>query len=136
MFLVGSEVFKSVNMSWNTLYNQPNPLFSTVQPRTQPTAQKWFFILWNLGTRHLFSYLWVSAGLGFSATLVEVFFTTSKKDHHFLHQKICNHIFIQMVASTKKFHLLSKVANIWHVLSIHALCFISNVYKQRFLGLV
>ena len=24
------------------------------------TAQNWFFILWNLGTRHLFSYLWCS----------------------------------------------------------------------------
>ena len=33
-------------------------LFSTVQPRPQPTAQNWFSILWNLGTRHLFSYLW------------------------------------------------------------------------------
>ena len=32
-------------------------LFSTVQPRPQPTAQNWFSILWNLGTRHLFSYL-------------------------------------------------------------------------------
>ena len=30
---------------------------SPVQPRPQPTAQNWFFILWNLGTRHLFSYL-------------------------------------------------------------------------------
>ena len=39
-------------------HNPPNPLFFTVQSRPQPTAQNWFFILWNLGTRHLFSYLW------------------------------------------------------------------------------
>ena len=30
------------------------------RPRPQPTAQNWFLILWNLGTRHLFSYLWSS----------------------------------------------------------------------------
>ena len=39
--------------------NRPRPLFPTVQPRPQPTAQNWIFILWNLGTRHLFSYLWL-----------------------------------------------------------------------------
>ena len=33
------------------------------QPRPQPTAQNWFFILWNLGTRHLFSYLCFVLGL-------------------------------------------------------------------------
>ena len=27
------------------------------RPRPQPTAQNWFLKLWNLGTRHLFSYL-------------------------------------------------------------------------------
>ena len=31
------------------------PFYFTVQPRPQPTAQNWFF---NLGTRHLFFYLW------------------------------------------------------------------------------
>ena len=40
-------------------HNRPRPFYLTVQPRPQPTAQNWFFILWNLGTRHLFSYLWV-----------------------------------------------------------------------------
>ena len=35
----------------------PDPFFPTVQPRPQPTAQNWFSISWNLGTRHLFSYL-------------------------------------------------------------------------------
>ena len=30
-----------------------------IRPRPQPTAQNWFSILWNLGTRHLFSYLWL-----------------------------------------------------------------------------
>ena len=35
----------------------PNLFFFTVRPRPQLTAQNWFFILWNLGTRHLFSYL-------------------------------------------------------------------------------
>ena len=39
-------------------HNRPKPFYSTVQPRPQPTAQNWFSILWNLGTRHLFSYLW------------------------------------------------------------------------------
>ena len=39
-------------------HNRPRPFYSTVQPRPQPTAQNWFSILWNLGTRHLFSYLW------------------------------------------------------------------------------
>ena len=41
--------------------NQPRPLFPTVQPRPQPTAQNRFSISWNFGTRHLFSYLWVSS---------------------------------------------------------------------------
>ena len=36
-------------------HNRPKPLYSTVQP----TAENWFSILWNLGTRHLFSYLWL-----------------------------------------------------------------------------
>ena len=35
-------------------HNRPRPFYFTVQPRPQPTAQNWFFILWNLGTRHLF----------------------------------------------------------------------------------
>ena len=39
-------------------HNRPRPFFPTVQPRQQPTAQNWFSISWNLGTRHLFSYLW------------------------------------------------------------------------------
>ena len=39
-------------------HNGPRPFFFTVQPRPQPTAQNWFFILCNFGTRHLFSYLW------------------------------------------------------------------------------
>ena len=42
-------------------HNQPRPFYLTVQPRPQPTAQNWFFILWNLGTRHLVSYLWLYA---------------------------------------------------------------------------
>ena len=33
----------------NVAHNRPNPFF--------PTVQNWFFISWNLGTRHLFSYL-------------------------------------------------------------------------------
>ena len=36
----------------------PNPFFSQSSQDQRPTAQNWFFILWNLGTRHLFSYLW------------------------------------------------------------------------------
>ena len=39
-------------------HNRPRPFFPTNQPRPQPTAQNWFPILENLGTRHLFSYLW------------------------------------------------------------------------------
>ena len=37
----------------------PDPFISQSSPdhSPQPTAQNWFFILWNLGTRHLFSYL-------------------------------------------------------------------------------
>ena len=40
-------------------HNRPNPFFSQSSPDHSPqlTAQNWFFILWNLGTRHLFSYL-------------------------------------------------------------------------------
>ena len=39
-------------------HNRPRPFYFTVQPRPQPTAQNWFSILRNFGTRHLFSYLW------------------------------------------------------------------------------
>ena len=39
-------------------HNLPRPFYSTVQPRPKPKTQNWFSILWNLGTRHLFSYLW------------------------------------------------------------------------------
>ena len=39
-------------------HNRPRLFYFTVQPRPQPTAQNQFVILWNLGTRHLFSYLW------------------------------------------------------------------------------
>ena len=35
----------------------PDPFISQSSPDQRPTAQNWFFILWNLGTRHLFSYL-------------------------------------------------------------------------------
>ena len=42
-------------------HNRPRPFYFTVQPRPQPTAQNWFFILRNLGTRHLFSYLWFTS---------------------------------------------------------------------------
>ena len=39
-------------------HNRPRTIYYfTVQPRPQPTDQNWFFILWNLETRHLFSYL-------------------------------------------------------------------------------
>ena len=36
----------------------PDPFISQSSPDQRPTAQNWFFILRNLGTRHLFSYLW------------------------------------------------------------------------------
>ena len=36
----------------------PDPFISQSSPDQRPTAQNWFFILWNLGIRHLFSYLW------------------------------------------------------------------------------
>ena len=39
-------------------HNWPRPFYSTVQTRPQPTAQNWFSVSWNRGTRHLFSYLW------------------------------------------------------------------------------
>ena len=35
----------------------PDPFISQSSPDQRPTAQNWFFISWNLGTRHLFSYL-------------------------------------------------------------------------------
>ena len=39
-------------------HNRPRPFYFTVQPSpAQLTAHNQFFILWNLGTRHLFSYL-------------------------------------------------------------------------------
>ena len=41
--------------------NRPRPLFPTNQPRPQPTAQNWFSISRNFGTRHLFSYLWLKS---------------------------------------------------------------------------
>ena len=36
----------------------PDPFISQSSPDQWPTAQNWFSISWNLGTRHLFSYLW------------------------------------------------------------------------------
>ena len=43
----------------------PDPFISQSSPDQWPTAQNWFFILWNLGTRHLFSYLCIKLiGLG------------------------------------------------------------------------
>ena len=44
-------------------HDRPRPSYFTVQPRPQPTALNWFFILWNLGTRRLFSYLCVRPNL-------------------------------------------------------------------------
>ena len=38
-------------------HNRHRHFYFTVQPRPQPTAQNWFFMLGNLRTRHLFSYL-------------------------------------------------------------------------------
>ena len=38
----------------------PDPFISQSSPDQRPTAQNWFFILWNLGTRHLFSYLCIN----------------------------------------------------------------------------
>ena len=35
----------------------PGPFLSQSSPDQWATAQNWFFILWNVGTRHLFSYL-------------------------------------------------------------------------------
>ena len=37
----------------------PDPFISQSSPDQRPTAHNWFFILRNLGTRDLFSYLWV-----------------------------------------------------------------------------
>ena len=53
-------------------HNRPRPLYFTAQPRPQPTAQNWFFILRNLGTRHLFSYMWQRLGGRARASLSEV----------------------------------------------------------------
>ena len=36
----------------------PNPFITQSSPGQRPTVQNWFSILWNLGTRDLFSYLW------------------------------------------------------------------------------
>ena len=44
---------KVKNRASKVAHNQPRLFCFTVQPRPQPTAQNWFFILWNLGTRHL-----------------------------------------------------------------------------------
>ena len=70
-----------------TLKNGPQKLFvigpkifslsSPAQPTShipQPTAQNWFFILWNLGTRHLFSYLWFAIRLPCSQSDVSSFY--------------------------------------------------------------
>ena len=53
-------------LTWKKWKNGPqklliigqDPFISQSSPDQRPTAQNWFFILWNLGTRHLFSYLW------------------------------------------------------------------------------
>ena len=37
----------------------PDPLISQSSPGQRPTAQNWYSILWSLGTRDLFSYLWL-----------------------------------------------------------------------------
>ena len=41
---------KTLKTGLKFAHNWPRPFYFTVQ--------NWFFILWNLGTRHLFSYLW------------------------------------------------------------------------------
>ena len=51
-----------------TRLNRPRPCYFTVQHRPQPRIN--FFISWNLGTRHLFSYLWYK-GLVFVEIMVE-----------------------------------------------------------------
>ena len=48
---------KVKKLSSKVAHNRLRPFYSTVQPRTQPTAQNWFSILWNLRTRHLLFYL-------------------------------------------------------------------------------
>ena len=78
-----------------------DPFFPQSSP--QPTSQKWFSISWNLGTRHLFSYLWYlclgwtvgEKGLGWLWATFEAWFFTfsgSKKKiwiffwkHHSVH---------------------------------------------------
>ena len=46
------------NWPQKSLIIGPGPFFPQSSPGHSPTAQNWFSISWNLGTRHLFSYLW------------------------------------------------------------------------------
>ena len=48
----------------------PDPFISQSSPDQRPTAQNWFSILGNLGTRHLFSYLWSACPPTFGCLLM------------------------------------------------------------------
>ena len=47
------------NWPQKLLMIDPDPFISQSSQDQRPKAQNWFFILRNLGTRHLFSYLWL-----------------------------------------------------------------------------
>ena len=82
-----------------------NPFISQSSP-AQTTAQNWFFILWNLGTRHLFSYLWFLCLL---ITLKILYFLSLKATIPGSHQKLNqpNQIFGKTTRTSKNKHLLN-----------------------------
>ena len=90
-------------------HNRPRPFYFTVQPRPRPTAQNWFFILWNLGKRHLFSYL-----------CVKLFIPESQNNKHLLKQWI--HFSVFTLAFYQRyflsFFILLKTENlkIWFII--------------------
>ena len=47
-----------------TLKKVAHNFITQSSPGQQPTVQNWFSILWNLGTRDLFSYLWTDCTRG------------------------------------------------------------------------
>ena len=74
----------------------PDPFISQSSPDQRPKPQNWFFILRNLGTRHLFSYLWV-VGCLIVSTVTKLIFTKESWEH------FCNYCIIQ----SRKFQFLA-----------------------------
>ena len=82
----------------------PNPFISQSSPDHSPQLRNWFFILWNLGTRHLFSYL---------CNIIEEINTTEScifKREYALKSWNCNPFFLLLM------HYLTRIKYIRYIL--------------------